>query len=119
MAIRHRLFSALVHAGGSILLIAACASSERAAANRDTTPSPACRCILGLKRELGDESAALRELASEQRVQLESVTELGDHLYRLLFRSHADDDCSTLINRFRSDPRVSYATADERKRTGT
>lgn len=116
MASHRRLFSALVHASGSILLIAGCGGPSVVTANGDSASSP-CRCILRLKDDAGNDDQTLRELAASQRVRLESVTELGDHRYRLLFRSHAADDCSTVISRFSSDARVGYATVDERKRT--
>lgn len=116
MPSHRRLFSALVHASGSILLAAGCSGSPAVTANGDSAPSP-CRCILRLKEDAGSDDQTLRELAASQRVRLDSVTQLGDHRYRLLFRSHAADDCSTVISRFNSDARVSYATVDERKRT--
>lgn len=61
------------------------------------------------------DDVVLRQIAEHQRLDFDSVTQLGDHVYRVLLRSDSED-CAGLMTRLNRDERVKYATLDERKR---
>jgi hypothetical protein len=102
-------------AGGLIATAAGCTTLNRTAAE---TSSSACtlRAILRIKEQAGAADAEiLNKVAEMQQIRLDSVTQLGDRLYRVLVRSE-NPDCVQVLTRLNEDPRLAYASADERKR---
>ena len=86
-------------------------------AHRAMTPSGdtpvTCRSIVRIK----DERISPVVVADRLRLDLQSVTALGDGHYRIMVRSRTEADCLDSIARFNADADVSYAVTDERKRT--
>lgn len=100
-----------------IALAAACTTAEKLPAAAATEASGCTvRAILRLK-EPGNSTDidVLNKVAEAQEVQLDSVTQLGDRLYRVLLRS-SGQDCATVLTRLNADPKIAYATMDKRKR---
>lgn len=96
-------------------LVASCANQSPAAVNTDST---ACtvRAILRLKEPgAATDIEVLNKVAEIQQLQFDSVTQLGDGLYRVLVRSQGQN-CATVLTRLNADPRIAYAGIDERKR---
>lgn len=104
---------AIVIQGLGLLLTAGCTAPSAAP---NTEPSCNARAMLRIHATTAaTDDAMLRQIAEMQRLGIDSVMQLGDHLYRVSLRSDRED-CATLIARLNRDERVKYAVLDERKR---
>jgi len=75
--------------------------------------SVACRSIVRMKTE----QTAPRDATDRLHLDLQSVTALGEGRYQLVVLSRTDADCAEAVVRLNADEDVSYAVADERKRS--